>query len=223
MDKLKTSVVLFVNGELPAPERVRAQLTSHDVLIAVDGGLGHIESLGLSPDLIIGDLDSVDPEKIQSHRTQGVEIRSFPTDKNETDLELALQAACELNPERIWIVAALGKRVDQTLANIFLLTHPDLAGFDIRLFDGHTEIFLIRDSGMLHGEVDQRVSLLPINGPAEGIHTEGLEYALSNETLYPEKTRGISNKMISPTATVQIKNGLLLCIRETTKATERLG
>lgn len=214
MKELPTRVVLFVNGDLPAPEQVLTQLTSEDVLIAVDGGLRHIKSLGLSPHLIIGDLDSADPENIASYRKLGVEVRTFPTDKNETDLELGLQAACELQPETIWVVAALGKRVDQTLANIFLLTRSDLAGFDIRLFDGRTEVFIIWESGVLHGEIGQRVSLLPINGPAEGIYTEGLEYTLSNETLYPDKTRGISNRMISTTATVHLKNGLLLCIRE---------
>lgn len=215
MENSSVRVVLFVNGTLPAPEQVQAQLTEDDVLIAVDGGLSHIETLGLSPNLIIGDLDSADPQTIQAYRDQGVEIRTFPTDKNETDLELALQAAFELEPERIWIVAALGKRMDQTLANIFLLTHPDLAKFDVRLFDGHTEVFLIQESGVLHGETGQRVSLLPINGPAEGIHTEGLEYPLRGETLYPEKTRGISNRMIAPTATVTLKKGLLLITRET--------
>ena len=207
-------VVLFVNGELPAPEQVRAQLTDNDVLIAVDGGLRHLENLGLSPDLIIGDLDSADPGKIQVYRAQGVEVRSFPSDKDETDLELALDVACDLNPGTIWVVAALGNRVDQTLANIFLLTRPDLASYDIRLFDGRTEVFLVRESGILHGEIGQRVSLLPINGPAEGIHTQGLEYSLANETLYPDKTRGISNTMTAPTATIRLKHGLLLCIRE---------
>ena len=215
MNNSSARVVLFVNGHLPAPDQVRAVLAEEDVLIAVDGGLRHIETLGLSPTLIIGDLDSADPHKIKSYRNQGIEIRTFPTDKDETDLELALQAAIELKPESIWIVAALGKRVDQTLANIFLLTHPDLAKFDIRLFDGHTEVFLIRGSGVIHGEIGQRVSLLPINGPAEDIHTEGLEYPLRGETLYPEKTRGISNRMIAPTATVTLKKGLMLVTRET--------
>ena len=223
MNKSTARVVLFVNGELPAPDHVQAQLTNNDMLIAVDGGLRHIESLGLSPNLIIGDLDSADPEKIQAYHAQGVETKTFPADKDETDLELALQAACELEPETIWVVAALGNRLDQTLANIFLLTLPDLVNFNIRLFDGQTEVFLIRESGVIQGEIGQRVSLLPIHGLAEGIYTEGLKYTLSDETLYPEKTRGISNEMSSSTATVHLKNGLLLCIRETTKITERFG
>lgn len=209
-------IVLFVNGDLPAPDEVRAQLTQDDIFVAVDGGLNHLESLGLTPHMIIGDLDSADPDLIQAYRSQDVEIRAFPTDKNETDLELALDVALDLPPATIWVVAALGGRLDQTLANIFLLTRPDLSESDIRLVDGRTEIFLVRDSAAIHGKVGQRVSLLPLNGPVTGIHTEGLKYPLENENLYPDKTRGISNHMTSPTARISLQSGSLLCIHETT-------
>jgi thiamine pyrophosphokinase len=214
-------VILFVNGDLPAPERVHQQLTGDDFLIAVDGGLRHLEGLGLTPDLIIGDLDSVNEAQLQPYRKQGIEIRKFPTDKDETDLELALDAACDLNPQSIWVVAALGGRLDQTLANIYLLTRPKLAIYDMRLIDGHTQVFLIRDSAVIHGELGQRVSLLPLNGPAEGISTQGLRYPLLNETLYPDKTRGLSNQMISPEITIGLQSGLLLCIHETVLQDER--
>ena len=209
-------VILFANGDLPAPEQMRDQLSGDNYLIAVDGGLQHLESLGLTPDLIIGDLDSVNQAQLQPYRTQGIEIRKFPTDKDETDLELALDAACDLDPEMIWIVAALGGRLDQTLANIYLLTRSDLSDYHIRLIDGQTEVFVIRDSAIIHGENGQRVSLLPLNGPATGIRTAGLHYPLLNETLYPDKTRGLSNKMVSPIVTISLHSGLLLCIHETT-------
>jgi thiamine pyrophosphokinase len=216
-------VVLFVNGDLPAPDRVRDQITGDDILIAVDGGLRHLECLGLTPDLVIGDLDSIDEAQLKLHRNQGVEIRKFPVDKNETDLELALNAACDLNPDSIWVVAALGGRLDQTLANIYLLTRLDLAEYDMRLIDGHTQVFLIRDSAVIQGEIGQRVSLLPLNGPAVGTSTQGLLYPLLDETLYPDKTRGLSNQMVAPTVTISLQSGLLLCIHTTTQNQERHG
>jgi thiamine pyrophosphokinase len=214
-------VVLFVNGDLPAPDRVRDQLSADDTLIAVDGGLRHLETIGVIPDLVIGDLDSIDQAQLQLYRNQGIQIRQFPVEKDETDLELALDAACDLHPQSIWVVAALGGRLDQTLANIFLLTRPDLEGYDLRLIDGHTEVFLIRDSAVIQGEIGQRVSLLPLNVPAAGISTQGLHYPLLNETLYPDKTRGLSNQMISPTVTISLQTGLLLCIHETVRLNER--
>ncbi len=208
-------VLLFANGELTALENIRPLLKDTDFLVAVDGGLKHLEALGLTPHLIIGDLDSADAERIKKLRAHGVEIRTFSTDKNETDLHLALEAALELAPEAIRVVAALGGRLDQTLTNIFLLTRADLADVDIRLIDGNTEVILIRKSAQLDGAISQRVSLLPLNGPVTGIQTDGLRYALNNEVLYPDQTRGISNAMSTPTARISVQTGLLLCIHET--------
>lgn len=216
MNKNMKKVLLFANGDFPAPDRLIDQINQDDYLIAVDGGLGHMTRLVLTPDLIIGDLDSANEQDVAKFQAQGVEVNKFPVDKDETDLELALNAALKMDPTVIWIVAALGNRLDQTLGNIFLLTRPDLAGYDIRLVDGQQEVFLIRQSARVSGKTGQRLSLLPLHGPAEGIHTEGLLFPLKNETLYPHKTRGISNRLIKPTATVTLEKGLLLCIRETT-------
>ena len=207
-------VFLFVNGELPEPDNIRTTLQNTDYLIAVDGGLRHLETLGLTPHMVIGDLDSADPDAVQRLRLVGVEIRTFPTDKDETDLHLALDTALELAPDMIRVVAALGGRLDQTLANIFLLTRPDLADVNIRLIDGHSEVFIIRKSAKLRGEIGQRVSLLPLNGPVTGVHTDGLRYSLNNGALFPDNTLGISNEMNAPTASISIQSGLLLCIHE---------
>ena len=101
--KHKTNkIILFVNGELPAPRRFVSQLTSEDVLVAVDGGLAHMIRLGLTPNLIIGDLDSANHNAVQQFQSQGIEVRKYPEDKDETDLELALDAALAMNPVNTW-------------------------------------------------------------------------------------------------------------------------
>lgn len=216
MNPKNRKIVLFANGELPKPKALAKKLGDTDFLIAVDGGLNHMIPLNLEPDLIIGDLDSIDEATLQPYREKKTKIQKFPTDKDQNDLELAIQAAIEMDPETIWIVAALGNRIDQTLANIFLLTRDDLRSIDTHLVDGKRDVFLIRDHASLSGVPGQLVSLVPINGPVEGITTEGLKYPLNNETLYPDQTRGISNCLIDSNARITIKNGLLLCIHKTT-------
>ena len=216
-------IFLFANGELPAPKEILSMIKGDDYLVAVDGGLGHLTRLGLQPDLIIGDLDSADDREVQHFRQQGVEVRKYPVEKDETDLEIALFAATKMKPDKIWVVAALGNRLDQTLGNIFLLSHPELAGKNIRMVDGQQEVFLIRESGDVTGKEGQRVSLLPLNGPAKGITTAGLKYPLNDETLYPERTRGISNCMTSENAHISLKSGLLLCIHSISNNNHRSG
>jgi len=214
MNPKSKKVILFANGDLPAPDRVLSHISDDDFLIAVDGGLNHMIPLGLTPNLIIGDLDSADQKHIDRFRAEGVQIQKYPEDKDQTDLEIALEAAQAMNPAVILVMAALGNRLDQTLANVFLLTQTKLSGTNIRLVDGNQEVFLIRVEGEIHGRPGERVSLLPLCEPAKGIHTEGLKFSLDGETLYPDQTRGISNQMTANFSKITLSKGLLLCIHE---------
>ncbi|GAP13815.1 thiamine diphosphokinase [Longilinea arvoryzae] len=204
--------VIFVNGRLRSPGKMAALLRPEDVLIAVDGGLHHLRRLGLPPHLLIGDLDSANAEDVHWAADNGAELRRYPREKDETDLELALQAALQTGSRRIVLAAALGGRLDQTLGNLFLLMRPELAGLDVRLEDGMEEVFLIREQTELRGRAGEIVSLLPLNGPAVGVKTRDLRFPLNDETLYPDKTRGISNEMTGESAGVSLRSGLLLCI-----------
>ncbi len=203
-------IIIFANGELPDLEKARALMRDDDFVIAADGGTRHALALGLTPNVVIGDLDSISKEERRKIDAAGVEVIKFPADKNETDLELAIDHAMSLHPDQILILAALGGRMDQTLANIALLSNLQLAACNIKLTDGVEEIFFCRDQAKVEGRSGDIVSLLPWQGAVEGVFTENLKWHLHYETLYPEKTRGISNEMTADTASVSIKSGLLL-------------
>ncbi|MCB0118069.1 MAG: thiamine diphosphokinase [Anaerolineales bacterium] len=199
-------IIIFANGNLPNLEKARALIRSDDFILCADGGTRHALALGLIPDLIIGDMDSLPATFNLKPET----FIRFPTDKNETDLELAIDHALTLKPDQILILAALGGRMDQTLANITLLSNFQLATFDIRITDGVEEIFFCRDQAKVEGRSGDIVSLIPWQGEVTGIFTENLRWHLHHETLYPDKTRGISNEMTADVATVSITSGLLL-------------
>jgi len=201
-------IIIFANGNLPNPEKARALLRPDDFNLCADGGTRHALALGLVPNVIVGDMDSL-PENFSPSTFNG-EFVLFPKDKNETDLELAINHAITLSPHQILILAALGGRMDQTLANIALLSNLQLATFDVRLTDGVEEIFFCRDQAKVEGRSGDIVSLIPWQGEVTGVFTENLRWHLHHETLYPEKTRGISNEMTADVATVSIKSGLLL-------------
>jgi len=209
-------IIIFANGELPDIEKARFLIQDPDHVICADGGTRHALALGLKPDLVIGDLDSTDAEALQRLQAGGVEVELFRQDKNETDLELAINRAIELNPEQIVIVAALGGRLDQTLANITLLADERLSTFSVRLDDGVEEIFLCRDQAEVHGKSGDIVSLIPWQGPVTEVQTENLKWVLQKETLYSDKTRGISNEMLGDMASISIGSGLLLIVHRRT-------
>jgi thiamine pyrophosphokinase len=203
---------IFVNGDLLNPEAVRAMIEPDDLLVAADGGLRHLQLLGLDPVVLIGDLDSVSEQDIQILDQKGILVEKHPVEKDETDLELALLWVLARDIREIRIAAAQGNRLDHTLGNLFLLMLPDLQGYDVRLEDGQDEVFLITSSRRIIGQAGDRVSLLPLGRPAAGVSTQGLQYELDKETLWPERTRGISNVMVEAQAVVSVENGLLICI-----------
>jgi len=205
-------IVIFANGDLPNLDKARGLLRADDFFICADGGTRHALALGLTPNLVIGDMDSIQKDQWQSLEKAGVAIELFPRDKNETDLELAITKAIEFKPVEIVIVAALGGRLDQTFGNIALLTDSRLATFDVVLDDGTEEMFICRNQVQVHGRSGDIVSLIPWGNSVHGIQTQGLKWALNNEMLHPDKTRGISNEMLGETASIHIASGNLLMI-----------
>lgn len=204
--------VLFINGELRSSAGICRLLQPDDYLIAVDGGLNHLTRLGIPPNLIIGDLDSANPQEVLRARENGIEVQQYPSEKDETDLELAITIVLERGYHHLLLVAGLGGRLDQTLANLSLLSLPQLVDCTVRMDDGAEEVFLIRHQAEIYGRPGDIVSLLAWQEPAHGVITRELAYPLHAETLYPERTRGISNCMTTEHAQVSLQSGCLLCI-----------
>jgi thiamine pyrophosphokinase len=211
--------VIFANGVLNDASTARAAVRSGDLVIAADGGSRHCRELGLKPAILIGDFDSLGSAELAAFEMAGSEIIRHPARKDFTDLELALRHARDLGASEIVVIAALGERWDQTLANLLLPAAADLSGVRISLLDGPQEIMLLRGNDdrsepahiELGGQPGDTVSLIPLGGDARGITTHGLEYPLADETLFFGNTRGLSNVMLGETASVYLKEGVLLC------------
>jgi thiamine pyrophosphokinase len=165
---------------------------------------------------VIGDLDSLFPEDIDQLTRMGVPLERYPVDKDETDLELTINWALRNGFDQLFIAGALGGRFDQSLGNLFLLSRPELAGKDVRLEDGTEQVFLLPRNGVITGQVGDTVSLIPLGEPVEGVNTVGLKYPLGKngvgETLYADRTRGISNVLLAERAAVRFTKGTLICI-----------
>jgi thiamine pyrophosphokinase len=204
-------VIIFANGDLPNLEKARALLRDDDFIIAADGGARHALALGRVPNVIVGDMDSATFD-LRPLTEKGSQVIQFSLDKNETDLELAIQHALTLNPEQVIILAALGGRLDQTLGNIALIGNVQRLILNVRLDDGIEEVFFCRDKCQINGKAGDLVSLIPWQGEVTGVVTTDLKWPLRDEILYPYKTRGISNEMLGDTAAVQIKSGSLLVV-----------
>ena len=207
-------VSIFAAGTITNLQSNIVEQQQDKLVIAADGGARHCIALGIKPDVVIGDFDSLVEQDIVILNKMGSRFISYSARKDQTDLELAIQHACEQNASQITIYGALGQRWDQSLANLMLLASPGLDHCQTRLVDGLQEAFLIRSGTKIeiHGQPGDTVSLIPIGGNASGIRTRGLEYALENETLVFAQARGVSNVLSQDKATVELQHGLLVCI-----------
>ena len=204
--------VIVANGPLPKPSYPGVRVGDEDVVICVDGGAGNALAMGLQPRVVIGDMDSMETELREHLEREGCRFVEHPARKNETDSELAIRYALAEGATELVLLAALGGRLDHTLANIMLLAIPELANMEARLIDGNQEVAIIRDEITIEGIPGDVVSLLPISADVEGIHTAGLEYALSGGTLKLGAARGVSNVLVARRATISVEQGLLLLV-----------
>jgi thiamine pyrophosphokinase len=182
-------------------------------LICADGGARYIYALGLTPDLIVGDMDSLNGEMQRDFVGQGSRIMRYPEVKDETDSQLAIEMAFMMMPDEIRIYGALGARIDHTLANLALLSAAAKRGIETRLVDQWCEIFLIRQKAVVDGEIGQTVSLFALGADVTGVTLEGFEYPLRNATITPTKPIGISNRLTAARGIIAVGSGDLLAIR----------
>ena len=197
---------IFCNGELKNPARVKRVASNCDLLIAADGGVKHLVGLGLQPEIIIGDMDSIATD-MWNDENSIVRI-SYSPDKDKSDVELAVEYALEQGCQEITLVAAIGGRLDHTLGNVALVaSYPGR----IAILDGVSTLVAVDKSEkcMLHGQVGTPVSLIPYGSGSFTVRTKGLKYSLGDESLH-STTHGLSNELSLTEACVCVSNGILL-------------
>ncbi len=207
----ETAIVLA--GGDPVDPVLRSLLPADAVVIAADSGLHQASLLGLAVDLVVGDLDSVSADALDDAVAAGASVERHPAAKDQTDLELALRAASIRGVQRVFVVGGAGGRPDHYVANVVLLASPDFAHLDIEGLIGSARVKPIHSVGRIEGAPGDLVTLLAVGGPARGVDTSGLLYPLTGEDLFPGSTRGVSNEMCEPVATVSVTAGAVLVVR----------
>ncbi len=206
--------VVVADGE--PDSRDAAHLTDADLIVAADGGAAWLDAIGVTPSLLVGDLDSIDGALLDRLRAAEVRVEHHSPDKDASDGELALRRAADSGADEIVVLGGLGgDRLDHELANLLLIADPSLRGVrDLRLVRGGTSVRVLSasDGLRLAGRVGDLVSLLPIGGDAEGVRTQGLRFPLDGERLTLGPSRGLSNVVVEPPASVSLERGTLLVV-----------
>lgn len=206
------SFVIVAGGPEDHPQLLPFEQFEGRSVIAADGGLRLCRELSLQPSLLIGDLDTVSEEEVGEAKSQGIEVQQHPSDKNESDLELAILAAHTQGARWATLLGALGGQWDHCLANLLApLSLCHRLGIWGRLLTATSEIYLLT-AGLyeISGLPDTRISLAALSEEVTGVHLQGFLYPLAGESLFRYQTRGLANQLKDSKATILLDDGELL-------------
>ena len=209
--------VVVPNGPGRLAGAALAAVRAADLVIAADGGTRRLLDRGIAPHYLVGDLDSLPEATVARLASAGCQLQRHPTDKDATDTELAIALALDRGATDIDLVGATGgARLDHSLANVLLLAADWPASVRLRVVEAAAAALVVRggQSVDVPGAVGDIVALLPLAGPAGGITTRGLQYALAGGDLAFGRARGVSNVMTAPVASISLAAGLLLVIHQ---------
>ena len=193
--------VILSGGDIYDAAAVNVE--NDDFVICADKGARHLKSLGIEPDVFLGDFDSFKGGLENAERIE------FPPEKDKTDTCLAVDFAISRGCDEILILGALGGRADHSLANIFLLKYMLDRNVRGELYDGKNRVFLTCKSFEVY-EKGVYVSLFPLFSDIEGLTLEGMKYPLNNYTLPAGSSLCISNEVYGDSARVSFISGYLL-------------
>ena len=207
-------IIIISDGSFGDPGFFKKKMAEmgDSLIVVCDGGVRHLQKVGIKPDVIIGDMDSIAPAQLANYSAQAVKVIKYPANKDFTDTELALDYALNLKPTAIYIWGALGGRLDHTLANVFLLHKGQKAGIKTYLIDEYCEVSIIDKKASFVDAKGVTVSLFAFSPKVEGLSLRGFVYPLKDAVLTMGESRGVSNIINEADAKISVRAGNLLVI-----------
>ena len=188
---------------------------SYDYVIAADAGLEVLRPLHISPNAVVGDLDTVDKKVLEEYQHQpDIEFEIHKPEKDETDTELALLTAARQGCEAVDILGALGGRMDHAIGNIQLMYQFFCQGMEVNIYDARNRLYLLGGHKVFHREkvYGKYISFLPMTETVEGLTLRGFKYPLQRRTIGLGTSLCISNELKREEGILELERGVLLCV-----------
>ena len=199
--------IILGGGKIDNVDFYRSFISDDDYIICADSGYDSALKLGITPNILIGDMDSLQSKVTDTKTVQ------YPARKDMTDGQLAVEYAIENDFEEIIMIGFIGSRMDHTLTNISFLDRINSEKKYGVIIDEHNEMYLTTDTIELSGKKGDIVSVIPVSELVRGVITYNLEYPLDNENLYYNDSRGVSNVMCGDVCRITVKSGKALVMK----------
>ena len=211
--------VVFLNGEYKYSQEFMDKLVSQTtVCFCADGGANFAFKYGKIPEMIIGDLDSVEKKVLEYYKSKNILVKKFPKDKDFTDFELILEEIRKIKKDnnylqQVFVVGGLGKRIDMTLSNLFIMEKYK----NLIFLQENEEIFYVEKSFVLKNKKDCEFSIIPISEKVEKLTLKGFKFETNKIDVKRESSRLVSNVIVGNEASVEFESGKMIIILKNKK------
>ena len=205
-------VLIIGGGTPPSKELILKEYSQSDYVICADKGGEYLFKLALTPDLLIGDFDSIALDALSFFKNSEAIIETYPREKDYTDSELCVEKAISLGAEEVIMLGFTGTRIDHLLGNIGLLEKCLKMGIEAYIVDDNNKVYLAGGAVRLKGNVGAYISLQAFTGEVRGLTLRGVKYPLENYDLKPWSSYTVSNVIMKPEVTIDFKEGILIII-----------
>ena len=200
--------LIIANGTMLKRKHAREIAAHSDVIVCADGGANSARSLGIRPDVILGDLDSITALTRKFFRA--VPLLSIE-DQNSTDMEKAIDYCLQRCITSVDVIGGTGDRIDHTTGNLGCFKKFG-DRMRLRFIDTVGVLTQIHDSTRFSAELGEKLSLIPLDR-CSGVTTVNLKYRLTNDILELGVREGISNEAVGKKVSITLRRGTLLLYR----------
>ncbi|MGB3368438.1 MAG: thiamine diphosphokinase [Acidaminobacteraceae bacterium] len=210
--------IIIANGEIKDYKKTKIIIdnimTSGAIIIAADGGSNHLDALGVTPNYIVGDLDSSNSLDELKSKFRGCEFELYNSEKDYTDMELAINLAVSLSSPLVYLIGCLGNRLDHTLGNLFLLKTIKFKGLRGVILNetNHVE-YISNEIAEIDFDGYKYFSFIPVEGDIKSVTLKGMKYPLDDMFVEFGSTLGISNELVGKKASIELRDSSAIIIK----------
>ncbi len=224
MSRKFSRALIFINGDEEDFAYTEKYIDNSALLIGCDGGADKVYELGLKPDAVIGDFDSIKslPKKIKNLpvKDYGKEVIvdntvyiKYPSEKDFLDVEAAIDYALDKGIKEIILFNTDGDELDHVIGVMMVIAKRKYRSINIKVIRPKLTAYAVCGKAEINGKVGNKISLIPLYGRVEVESSSGLKYDPKKHRMSLEHNIGISNELTDKKATLLVRKGCFLVIQ----------
>lgn len=204
--------IIVSGGKAPSKELLKEYIKDDDYIVGVDKGCNILREIEATPNIILGDFDSIDKEVLNYYKDKGVKIEKFNPEKDYTDTDLGYIKALEVNPSEIILFGATGSRIDHMLGNIGILLKGLRENIKVTIVDDNNIMYAVNKSSLVKKEKGCVISFHALSDVVKNLTIKNGKYPLNNYDMTLLEPRAICNEFLDDDIYIEFDSGIILIL-----------